>query len=632
MEATTAEALAKAQKKLKKAQAAGDEALIAKFEKKVKKLQKKAAEPQENGGAADMEAEAATSGKKRKKEQANGTPSGHANGHAASEDGEEEAAPKKSKKDKKDKSAANGHSTDTGAAGPAPLAEVGSVELARSGKPIKKDLYAKVHPEVGGMSVARMEEVRQERATTVEGRNGAATNTRFAPMLKFEHTGLPANVLHSTREFQAPSPIQSQCWPIILSGHDLIGIAATGSGKTLGFGLPMLAHITAQREAGVVGKGKGPYALVMAPTRELALQINQVLHDAGAKCGVRSVCVYGGVPKKEQVDALRRGVEIVVGTPGRLEDLMNDGVCVLSEVTYLVLDEADRMLDMGFEPQIKEVMARLPQRHQTLLFSATMPREIEALAQAYLNHPVTVKVGAVSTPTANVAQTLERCAEAGKLELLCALLAEEAAGESSGGPPMPLTVVFVERKTKCDEVAAALCNDGIPAVALHGGLGQSEREGALRDFSSGSVKVLVATDVASRGLDIKGIGHVVNMDLPKTFEDYVHRVGRTGRAGTRGRATSFYTERDSFLVAQIKTALAELEKGNQFAFATGKQARQEERALAAAFKSNMRMGGPAGGVVQAGAAAVKIDDGKYSHMAKAAAVESSGAADAAWDD
>jgi len=474
-------------------------------------------------------------------------------------------------------------------------------------------------------------DIRQRLNVTVdvgEGQPPAAS-----PIESFHEMSLHQNIITDIahHKYETPTPIQAQGIPIALSGRDILGCAETGSGKTASFSIPMVHHCLQQQK---LRAGDGPIGLVLAPTRELAQQIEKEVRAFSLTSGrsVRSAIVVGGVAMQEQRHDLRAGVEIVVATPGRFIDHLQQGNTNLERVSFVVLDEADRMLDMGFEPQIKEVMARLPQRHQTLLFSATMPREIEALAQAYLNHPVTVKVGAVSTPTANVAQTLERCAEAGKLELLCALLAEEAAGESSGGPPMPLTVVFVERKTKCDEVAAALCNDGIPAVALHGGLGQSEREGALRDFSSGSVKVLVATDVASRGLDIKGIGHVVNMDLPKTFEDYVHRVGRTGRAGTRGRATSFYTERDSFLVAQIKTALAELEKGNQFAFATGKQARQEERALAAAFKSNMRMGGPAGGVVQAGAAAVKIDDGKYSHMAKAAAVESSGAADAAWDD
>jgi len=292
---------------------------------------------------------------------------------------------------------------------------------------------------------------------------------------------------------------------------------------------------------------------------------------------------------------------------------------------------------MGFEPQIKEVMLHLQPKHQTLLFSATMPREIEELAKVYLNKPVTVKVGAVSTPTANVAQTLEHANENTKMDLLSALLGEEMHQSQTGGPPMTLTVVFVAQKNRCDEVAEVLNSDGIPSVSLHGGLSQGEREYALSQFSAGKVKVLVATDVASRGLDIKGIGHVVNMDLPKQFEDYVHRIGRTGRAGTRGRATSFWADRDSFLVTQIKTAIAELEKGNTFAFATGKEARQQERQLAAQFKANMNMGGMAGATPALVPGAeegmgVKVDD-KFAFMAAVPATPGdAGAADAAWDD
>lgn len=266
----------------------------------------------------------------------------------------------------------------------------------------------------------------------------------------------------------------------------------------------------------------------MAPTRELAQQIEKEVAAFSRTSRLRTAIVVGGAQMHEQKHELRSGVDIIVATPGRFIDHLQQGNTNLARVSFIVLDEADRMLDMGFEPQIKEVMSRLPARHQTLLFSATMPKEIEDLANGYLNSPVTVKIGAVSTPTANVAQTLERAnGDNAKLELLVAILGEEvAAGEREGGTPMPLTVVFVERKTRCDEVAAALKQEGIPAVALHGGLGQGEREQALREFSAGTSKVLVATDVASRGLDIKGIGHVINMDLPKQFEDYVHRIGK----------------------------------------------------------------------------------------------------------
>eukprot|EP00879_Flechtneria_rotunda_P008668 GHRR01009081.1.p1 GENE.GHRR01009081.1~~GHRR01009081.1.p1 ORF type:complete len:306 (+),score=125.62 GHRR01009081.1:135-920(+) len=261
-----------------------------------------------------------------------------------------------------------------------------------------------------------------------------------------------------------------------------------------------------------------------------------------------------------------------------------------------------------------------------------MPKEIEQLAAQYLKDPVKVKIGRVSVPTANVSQSLERTNEGQKLELLVALLQDEMdRATKEGGPPMPLTIVFVERKNRCNEVAEALAEEGLPAAALHGGLSQYEREQALRDFSAGTVRVLVATDVASRGLDVKGIGHVINMDLPRAFEDYVHRIGRTGRAGSRGRATSFFTDRDAFLVSQIKIALAELEKGNTAAFAMGKEARQAEKALAQQFKNTMKLSSE--GLVTSGSssAAVKVD-GKYAYMATTAAAAASGSADAAWDD
>ncbi|GAX84739.1 hypothetical protein CEUSTIGMA_g12161.t1 [Chlamydomonas eustigma] len=479
---------------------------------------------------------------------------------------------------------------------------------------------------VQGLSADQVKEIRQRLNVTVEIADGQPPVP--APIESFQEMILHANInadiaLH---KYQQPTPIQAQGIPIALSGRDILGCAETGSGKTASFSIPMVQHCLNQV---AIRPGDGPIGLVLAPTRELAQQIEREVQAFGQSSRLKTSIVVGGVPMNEQRYDLRSGVEIVVATPGRFIDHLQQGNTNLSRVSFIVLDEADRMLDMGFEPQIKEVMSRLPVRRQTLLFSATMPREIEDLANGYLRNPVTVKVGSVSTPTANVSQSLEHASENNKMELLVALLSEEMSASEAGGVPMPLTVVFVERKTKCDEVAAALNEEGIPAVALHGGLGQREREDALREFSAGKVKVLVATDVASRGLDIKGIGHVVNMDLPKSFEDYVHRIGRTGRAGTRGRATSFWTDRDSFLVTQIKTALSELEKGNAFAFATGKEARQAERQLAQEFKNNMKLSTQ--GVVQSGSSAVKVDD-RFSFMAKAAAAPVTGAADAAWDD
>jgi hypothetical protein len=332
------------------------------------------------------------------------------------------------------------------APGAGALAAVGDAALAASSPPILKALY-KQHPAVAAMGAAAAAAAREERRTAVEGCD-------LAPVLSFEQTGLGPELLHSTREFVSPSPIQAQCWPIILSGHDMIGIAATGSGKTLGFGLPMMAHIAANRQPGgaAAGKKKGPFAVVLAPTRELALQITAVLEDAGARCGVRCCCVYGGVPKGPQVAALRSGVEVVVGTPGRLEDLMNDGIAKLTvrtgrggcggpsarlrdrvrfpvhvractpvtaapsaqpgsrpparnptdpppaaapppqSVTYLVLDEADRMLDLGFEPHIRKICATVRADRQTLMFSATWPAAVQQLASNFLAGAGAVKV------------------------------------------------------------------------------------------------------------------------------------------------------------------------------------------------------------------------------------------------
>jgi ATP-dependent RNA helicase DDX5/DBP2 len=268
------------------------------------------------------------------------------------------------------------------------------------------------------------------------------------------------------------------------------------------------------------------------------------------------------------------------------------------------------MLDMGFEPQIREVMLNLPKPHQTLLFSATMPVEVETLAADYLNMPVKIKVGAVSVPTANVSQHLEKLVDAQKVDRLCELLLEEKAEAEKFGGTLPMTIVFVERKARADEIMELLNAEGVTAAAFHGGRSQGEREAALEDYKTGRCSVLVATDVAARGLDVKGIAHVINLDLPRAFEDYVHRVGRTGRAGMTGRSTSFYTDRDSYIVAQIKRALQELEAGNAFAFATGKEARAKEREAAKAWREGRVADDDpeeVGGVV------INVDE-KFKHM------------------
>lgn len=449
-----------------------------------------------------------------------------------------------------------------------------------------------------------------------------------APVESFEDMCLNPSIMKDIifHDYSTPTPIQAQAMPVALSGRDLLGCAETGSGKTAAFSIPMIQHCLAQPP---IRHGDGPLALVLAPTRELAQQIEKEVKAFSRSLeSFRTAIVVGGTNIAEQRSELRAGVEIVVATPGRFIDHLQQGNSSLSRISFVVLDEADRMLDMGFEPQIREVMRNLPKRHQTLLFSATMPEEIEALAQEYLNKPVQVKVGKVSSPTANVSQVLEKVTEEEKTDRLMALLVEESSQAEKSGQPLPLTIVFVERKTRCDEVSDALVAQGLHAVALHGGRSQVEREAALREFRSGSTNILVATDVASRGLDVTGVSHVVNLDLPKAMEDYVHRIGRTGRAGTSGRATSFYTERDMFLVAHIRKAIADAEAGNTMAFATGKAARRKEREQAAAFREGRLV--PTGtGVL--GSTTIRVED-KYKYMLAHANLKQEGAADNAWDD
>mmetsp|Transcript_10664 Transcript_10664/g.19475 ORF Transcript_10664/g.19475 Transcript_10664/m.19475 type:complete len:593 (-) Transcript_10664:729-2507(-) len=488
----------------------------------------------------------------------------------------------------------------------------------------------------------QVSEIRQRLNVVVAIEKGS--EKAITPIESFKEMNLHEDIYKDIvdHKYENPTPIQSQGIPIALSGRDILGCAETGSGKTASFSIPMIQHCLNQPPLRL---GDGPMALVLAPTRELAQQIEKEVKAFSQTCcrkgieafnshsscrRVRAAVVVGGNSIQDQKQILHGGVEIVVATPGRFKDLLEQRVTNLHRVSYIVLDEADRMLDMGFEQDIKLVMSSLPEKHQSLLFSATMPKEIEELARTYLSSPVTVKIGTVSTPTANVTQHLEHAEESMKIELLVTLLGEEVERDKKGLAPMPLTIVFVERKSRCDEVADALRKEGISACALHGDLKQNEREAALRDFSKGEVKVLVATDVASRGLDIKGIGHVVNMDLPKQFENYVHRIGRTGRAGTKGRSTSFWNEGDSFIVSQIKQALSEVEKGNTFAFATGKEARKEERQLSKEFKSQMNLGSQSS--LNVGSRVVKVED-KYSFMLSSSATTAkSNAADAAWDD
>ena len=517
-----------------------------------------------------------------------------------------------------------------------------------------------------------------------EGSGGRELPPIPPPVESFEDVGFHPNIVMDIRyhEYEKPTPIQVQAMPVALSNRDILGCAQTGSGKTAAFALPMIQHAIhlkdAARRTGTRLE-RGPACLVLAPTRELAQQIENECRrfTRSSSSMIRCCIVVGGANMGEQRGELRSGVDIVVATPGRLIDHLQQGNTNLWRVSFVVLDEADRMLDMGFEPQIRDVMGALKGRpvpshnkvavqlnksYQTLLFSATMPPEIEDLANEYLTDPVRVKVGAVSTPTANVSQTLQKVPKEEKPQELLQLLINEYMQlyQNSGGAGTgrfenaPLTIVFVERKASCDDVVDMLNEEFVArqsqigfelrATALHGGRSQHEREMALQDFTQKRVPILVATDVASRGLDVSGVALVVNFDLPQSFEDYVHRIGRTGRAGSIGKATSFYTDRDSFVVAQIKRALAALEAGDVHAFQTGKAARQKEREDKEAFRAALANGGTApvtpGGVGDGDApppvagSGVQIMDEKLKHLAlfQNQPATGGGAADDAWDD
>ncbi|GID26358.1 DEAD/DEAH box helicase [Paractinoplanes brasiliensis] len=322
--------------------------------------------------------------------------------------------------------------------------------------------------------------------------------------------------------------IQEYALPIALRGTDLIGQAPTGTGKTLGFGLPILERLTSPGE----GADGRPQALIVVPTRELGLQVARDLAAAGSTRGVRVLPIYGGVAYEPQVDALKKGVEILVGTPGRLLDLAKQKQLKLDSVQALVLDEADRMLDLGFLEDVEKILAMLPEQRQTMLFSATMPDPIVALSRRFLRHPVTIHAGhtADSGPSPLTKQVVYRTHPLNKVEMVARILQARARG---------LTMIFTRTKRAADRLAEDLDFRGFAVAAVHGDLNQGARERALRAFRSGKIDVLVATDVAARGLDVSGVTHVINFDCPEDPETYTHRIGRTGRAGATGVAVTF---------------------------------------------------------------------------------------------
>ncbi|UJR25523.1 hypothetical protein I4U23_006869 [Adineta vaga] len=331
--------------------------------------------------------------------------------------------------------------------------------------------------------------------------------------------------------FMEPSPIQCQAWPVALQGHDFIGIAQTGTGKTLAFLLPALIHIDNQPTPKIAFHG--PKALILSPTRELAIQIHQEVQKYSYR-GIRSAVIYGGSSRKNQIYQCETGVEIIIATPGRLNDLVMSNVIDLRSVTYLVLDEADRMLDMGFEPQIVKILLDIRPDRQTVMTSATWPEEVRRIATRYMRNPIQIYIGTLDLAAVHsVRQDIEIVKEEEKFDILLDFIGRMDTEDKA--------IIFVDRKSTADAIASELIRKHISCQSIHGDREQSDREQALEDLKLGTVNILVATDVASRGLDIQDITVVFNYDLPKSMEDYVHRVGRTGRAGKTGYAISLVT-------------------------------------------------------------------------------------------
>ena len=347
-------------------------------------------------------------------------------------------------------------------------------------------------------------------------------------MTTFESLGLAPALLRAldAEGYKAPTPIQEQAIPHVLAGRDVQGIAQTGTGKTAAFALPILQRLAAERRQPPRG---GCRVLVLSPTRELASQICDSFRAYGAQIGVRATVMFGGVPKGKQVRAMERGVDVLVATPGRLIDHMQDRTVRLDHVEILVLDEADHMLDLGFIVPIKRIVATIPSRRQTLFFSATMPGEIGKLAGGMLKDPAHVAVTPVATTAERVEQGVIFADQAQKRQVLLGLLKGDAQGR---------TLVFTRTKHGADRVVKQMVEGGVPAVAIHGNKSQGQRERALEAFRTGECRVMVATDIAARGIDVDDVGHVINFDLPNVPESYVHRIGRTARAGREGMAIS----------------------------------------------------------------------------------------------
>ncbi|GIY60887.1 probable ATP-dependent RNA helicase DDX5 [Caerostris extrusa] len=407
------------------------------------------------------------------------------------------------------------------------------------------------HSDVANRSIEDVESFRERLSISVTGTDVPK------PISSFNELCLPDR-LHEIvlqQGYSEPTPIQAQGWPIALSGRDMVGISQTGSGKTLVFLLPAIIHALNQPEVAKVKYESNPQVLILAPTRELVKQILEVSHRFSVSCNLKSACAYGGASKSNQLRELKDS-NICIATPGRLIDFVAEGTVNLQHCTYLVLDEADRMLDMGFEPQIRKIISQIRPDRQTLMWSATWPREIQDLAEDFLNNYVKVTVGSgelVANP--NIKQNIHFTKENKKRESLTSLLESIMTVEGNK------VLVFAQTKRKVDQLEAYLSNVfRYNVLAIHGDVSQSRREHVLFEFRRSKSCVLIATDVAARGLDISDITHVINYDFPMSIEDYVHRIGRTARGSSLGEAHTFFTTEDA---GKAKDLISVLEQANQ---------------------------------------------------------------------
>uniref|UniRef100_A0A8C7WQ84 RNA helicase n=1 Tax=Oryzias sinensis TaxID=183150 RepID=A0A8C7WQ84_9TELE len=408
----------------------------------------------------------------------------------------------------------------------------------------EKNFYSE-HAEVERMSQFDVEEFRRKKEITVRG-SGCPK-----PLTSFHQAQFPQYVMDvlMQQNFKEPTAIQAQGFPLALSGRDMVGIAQTGSGKTLAYLLPAIVHINHQP---YLDRGDGPICLVLAPTRELAQQVQQVACDYGKSSRIKSTCVYGGAPKGPQIRDLERGVEICIATPGRLIDFLESGKTNLRRCTYLVLDEADRMLDMGFEPQIRKIVDQIRPDRQTLMWSATWPKEVRQLAEDFLKEYVQINIGALElSANHNILQIVDVCMESEKDQKLIQLMEEIMAEKENK------TIIFVETKKRCDDLTRRMRRWVVLCDLI---IIPSQRGTGCCRFRSGKAPVLIATDVASRGLDVEDVKFVINYDYPNSSEDYIHRIGRTARSTNKGTAYTFFTPGN---VRQARELVRVLEEARQ---------------------------------------------------------------------